>query len=263
MKLTAFLQIYNELEKGNLPRYMDSIARYCDAIVVYDDGSTDGSMDYILDCIDQYVGWESSDLSYQPKLKEIRFIENKTNDFQNELAHKQCLLEEARKLNSDWIIWLDADEVIEPEGEQFIRQLCKEGEFDSYNFFNRNLWRSEKYFRIDELWAQGLFCRLWRVTDDLYFDVKSGLHHSLVPKNIGSMTDIKDTFVLHYGFASDQAIIDKYNMYKAHGQSGRALDRLIDESTLKLAPSPTSWFRHEPTGPEAPGIFAFDIRSKL
>ena len=49
MKICGFLQIYNELEKGNLKRCITNLKKYCDYIAVYDDGSTDGSFDYLVE----------------------------------------------------------------------------------------------------------------------------------------------------------------------------------------------------------------------
>ena len=42
-KILAIIQVYNELEKGNLQRFFRYIKNCVDEVVVYDDCSTDGS----------------------------------------------------------------------------------------------------------------------------------------------------------------------------------------------------------------------------
>ena len=47
-------------------------------------------------------------------------------------------------------------------------------------------------------------------------------------------TDFK---LVHYGFATEDQIINRYDLYKSLGQEGWELDRLLDESTLKVKES--------------------------
>src|SRR4030043_2363742 len=90
--IVCIVQIYNELRKGNLERFVKYVMPLVDALVVYDDASTDGSYEYML--------------NYTPHV--IRGVKN---DFVNEIRHKQQLLDYALKLNPDFVFYLDADEV--------------------------------------------------------------------------------------------------------------------------------------------------------
>lgn len=246
MKLVCMAQMYNENThvgvdgKTNLQRFMDSISKYCDALVMFDDGSTDDSRDLVMSYL------------FEDRLQEIEIPGNPPgqNNFKNELYHKARSLEHCRRLNADWVFWLDCDEVIEAKGERGgVRELCEATTKGGVNLFERNLWRTDRVVRVDELWAQGLFCRLWKLTDALSFDIKPGLHHSLAPDGIVGR-DTGTLKVIHYGYADDESIIRKYNTYKAHGQTGRALDRMIDESSLRLGEASPDWFSdpHWPYG---------------
>lgn len=245
-RLVCVAQFFNEnTHKGhdgltNLDRFLSSISRYCDGLVLYNDGSTDEFMDLI----NEYQGVD--------RLQEINVIGDKENDFKNELYHKARLLEHSKRFNPDWLIWLDCDEVVQYDKEQEIQGLIENSSADGINLFERNLWRTEKAYRTDELWAQGLFCRLWKMQDSLSYTIKRGLHFSLVPDGVVKREDVKDLFVVHYGYSTDEAILRKYNMYKSHGQSGNPLNRMIDERTLRIAQSPAAWFSDisAPHGPE-------------
>lgn len=237
MKLVCLAQVYNEnTHKGpdgktNLERFMRSVSKYCDGLIIYNDGSTDDSREFILD-------YPLSD-----RLRHVEVIGDPKNDFKNEVYHKARLLEHARRFRPDWLLWLDCDEIIEAKGERgAIQYLIETSKSDGINLFNRNLWRSDRYFRTDELWGVGLFCRLWRMKDELHYIIKSGLHQDLVPKGVVTRDDVNNLFVIHYGYASDDAILRKYELYKSHGQSGRSLDRMIDEKGLRLNSCPPEWF---------------------
>jgi len=226
MKLIGFLSMYNEVEKGNLKRCLSSMSKYCNEIVVYDDASTDSSVEVALNYTDL-------------------IIEGKKNEWGKEAEHRQRLLELALSHNPDWIFWLDADEVIEKRGESGeLRKICEKAEADSYAFHEVNLWRTPAFHRLDMSYNDGWFCRLWKNTGELVIENKPGLHQRLVPKGLRNEKQ-SDLQVLHYGFATDDNILNKFVTYKAHGQSGWALWRLVDERSLRVARSNPDWFDYE------------------
>lgn len=218
-KIVCITQVYNEIRKGNLERFWKFIEPVCDGLVVYDDGSTDGSYEYMLD-------------------KAIFTLRAGENDFKNEVNHKKILLEYALKLEPDFILWLDADEVLTANAEVELQNLCKfadENNIDGISFHEINLWRSYSWKRIDNSYDLGWFVRLWRVTPELAFkDSAPGLHQQQFPHSISKIERTDRVGVIHYGFASDRSLAFKYLVYRTHGQTGWALERLLDEKTLTL-----------------------------
>jgi Glycosyltransferases, probably involved in cell wall biogenesis len=197
-------------------------------LVVYDDGSTDGSYEYLLKRT-PYV------------------IRGTKNDFVNERSHKQLLLEGALKLKPDFVLWLDADEVLTANAAEKLQELCKhcdENQIDAVNMHEINLWRSYSWQRLDSLYDKGWFCRLWRVIPGIRFnETKPGLHQPLFPSTIRTVKWTLDVQVLHYGFSSKQRLAYKYLIYKSHGQRGYdMLDRLISEEKLVTAKVPQEFF---------------------
>ena len=226
IRLIGFLQIYNESEKGNLERVLKHLSKFCDDIVIYDNGSTDNSREIASKYTKHIIG---------PKVND---------DFRNELKHKQELLELALSLNPDWIVWLDADEVFDRDGENFgIRALCKYGQtkgIDGFLFQEFNLWKNENQYRVDENWHTNWQPRLWKNNGKLAFKVKYGLHHStfLHLKKIRP-SEIK---VIHYAFSTTEKINEKYQMYKEFGQTGWNLERIRNEDGISLKPFSKDWF---------------------
>lgn len=224
LKLIGFLKIHNESSRGNLVRVLTHMQKFCDEIVVCDCDSTDDSRDVAKKFTDHVL--------------------REPNDFKKEIFIKQKMLEYVLLLSPDWIVWLDADEVFDREGElNSIRRLCAYGEkkdIDAFSFLEYNLWNNKEQFRTDEFFLKGWFVRLWRNNGNLKFDVQEGLHqnqHPLGMRNI-ERSDIK---VIHYGFSSSELIEEKYERYKKHGQEGFYLDRFKDEKGIKLSPVSTDW----------------------
>jgi len=237
-KLICVAQTYNENKyhgwdgKTNLERFMESVSQYCDALVLYDDGSIDTTKKFV----SEFTKTRSFSIVY---------IDGGSNDFINEQQHKARLLDEARKCNADVVLWLDIDEIFERDAEcGGLRQLAWElieKNIDAANFYQKNLWRTNRFVRVDELWAAGLFCRLWRMTPPLTFNRGAGLHQQPYPNGIRSIVT-SPLAVIHYGFADTDSILRKYKVYKEHGQNGRTLERLLDERGLKVNRVNPNWF---------------------
>ena len=225
LKLVGFLKIHNEVASGNLLRVLKHMKKFCDEIVVCDCDSTDNGIEIAKEF--------TSHVLYEP------------NNFKKENFVKQKMLDYTLTLNPDWIVWLDADEIFDRDGELGeIRNLCVYGEknnIDAFSFQEYNLWKSIKKFRADEFFLKGWFVRLWKNNGSLKFKVNEGLHNKPHPIGINNIQKSKIR-VIHYGFSSPDLIEKKYQFYKSHGQNGFYLDRFRDEKGIKLTPFDIDWF---------------------
>lgn len=227
-KIVGIVQIYNELEKGNLKRFFKYIKNCVDELVVYDDCSTDGSYEYAK----ENTRW---------------VVRGVKNDFTSEIEHKQILLKTALSLKPDFILSIDSDEVISRGERNSLQELCKlciEKDLDGLEFQNINLWRSANWKRVDSQYNDGWPIKFWRVKSDMSFDVsKKGLHQKPFPKNIKKTLKQNLLKIIHYGFSNDINLAYKYLTYKSHGQRGYdMLDRLLNEDQLILEEVPNSLF---------------------
>ena len=227
-KIVATVQVYNELEKGNLQRFFKYIKNCVDDLVVYDDCSTDGSYEYAKE-------------NAQLVLRGLK------NDFTSEIKHKQILLETALSLKPNFILSIDADEVISAGENNSLQALCKlciEKDLDGLEFQNINLWRSTNWKRVDSQYNEGWPVKLWKVKPDMNFDVsKKGLHQKGFPKSVKKTLKQNVLKIIHYGFSDDINLAYKYLTYKVHGQRGYdMLDRLLDEDQLILEEVSNSLF---------------------
>lgn len=225
LRLIGFLKIHNEVKSGNLLRVLKHMKKFCDDIVVCDCESTDNSVEIAK--------------------KFTKHILHESNDFKRELFTKQKMLEYTLKLKPDWIVWLDADEVFDREGELGgIRRLCVYGNkngIDAFSFKEYNLWKSKEKYRVDELFAKSWRVCLWKNNGFLKFIPREGLHQRSYPFGLRNIkkSNIK---VIHYGFSTPELLEEKYQRYKALGQRGFDLERLKNEEGIKLEPFDIDWF---------------------
>lgn len=207
MKIVGFSQLRNELENGNLKNWFKSM-EFCDSIYIYDQDSTDGSKEYY------------------KKFKNTVVIESPINDFTNEIKCKDVLLTKLleEQPDADWIVWLDGDTIIDARltnQNAFILKMILEShldkeDVDSIVLGHYNLWRSDIYYRIDNLfnWLNDKgICAIWRNNGKLKFDPISGLHREQYPEGINKGVRFNYSLI-HRGFATDKQIIRRINYYK-------------------------------------------------
>ena len=246
MKIVAFIQMFNEVKMGNLTRCLDNCKQWADDIVIYDDGSTDNSVEVA----ERYT-------------KHI--IRGKKNWVLDELKHKQELLDYTlANIDADWIMWIDCDEIIDRGGTKGgLRALCEGSkDVDAYSFHEYNLWRGQNWHRLDSYfdhgpteWVKGVpqtiawFVRLWRVTEGMHFEVKEGVHGRLYPITIDHKRTQPSTIqVIHYGFHDYKNMMVKigvHTMNKVQLMNCAAGNWILDERKCECELAPDMIFPGE------------------
>ena len=234
--IIGFTQARNELSKGNLHRWLKNMD-FCDKIYIYDNNSTDGSLEVY---------------ASNPKCVVVR---STTNNFEYELVCKRILLKKLLSENPEvqWICWTDVDTLLDARlvanNAEVLRYWLGKAQsngVDGIKLGHYNLWKSETHYRVDSSyhcfheWGRIPF---WRNNGRLEFPAIPGLHQSQEPKGLDTIIRI-DYNLVHRGFASESQIRERYEVYKSKGQVGPDLDRLIDESTLWLEPIPREVYDH-------------------
>jgi glycosyltransferase involved in cell wall biosynthesis len=210
MKLIGIAPCYNEVEKGNLDRFLENIPKVVDGLVLLDDASTDGSYERMLE--------------HTPHV-----LKNKRNMFHYEQFNTKQLIQLALKVYPDLthILTLNIDSTFTPscykDGEALIHKACHEfsDTFEMFYMRNINLWRSKCWWRADHLWRFEEAERVY-IKDkglSLTHGIKKGLHKGKTTAeydNSFCITRAKgyDSAVsLHWGFTNKQKIVDKFHRY--------------------------------------------------
>lgn len=229
-KIIGFAQLRNELSKGNLRNWF-KFMEFCDYIYIYDQNSDDGSRKV----------YEEHD--------NVHVIYDHQNNFKQEIKCKSILLNKLLEDHPDcgWIFWLDGDTGIDnrliTNNFQSLRNLigvADQNNLGAISLGHYNLWRSFKHFRLDSEYnalGQGVVC-FWKNNGVLEFPQDDGLHRPQTPYGLAfrssGILNATNFKLIHYGFSTDYQIITKYDLYKSCGQSGWALERLLEEKDLEI-----------------------------
>jgi len=225
MKIIGFSQLRNELSNGNLLNWLRCMDM-CEYIYIFDQNSDDGSQE-----------------AYKQNDKCV-VIESPVNNFIHENTCKAVLLNKLllEHPDADWIFWMDGDYLLDgrylKDDFKLFYEICEnaaEQEIDGIAFGHYNLWRSDIHYRVDDEYHSSHDSgrvSLWRNNKKLSINTYPGLHKSPVPMGIETVARV-DCNLVHRGFATDYQIISKYDNYKSFGQTGWALERILDEETLE------------------------------
>jgi glycosyltransferase involved in cell wall biosynthesis len=235
LKIVATIPVKNEA--WILDRTLAALSEFCDAIVVADQGSTDGSREIC------------------GRFPKVRMIENPSERF-NEAGRRKLLLEAARDLGGqNLVLPFDADEI--PTGNvlggsalQGLTDRMRPGGAAVMQWIM--LWRDPFRYRDDtSVWSNN-----WRpfvYWDDRKVAFTDGtIHLSKVPDaTLASAVRVDELKVLHYQFVLWDRMLSKQRFYRAlervlhPDKSPQAINNVYaitrDERDLTLREVPASW----------------------
>lgn len=205
--LTVSMIVHNE-ENRYLEKVLREAKKYADRFVIIDDASTDNTVQLCKDIL---------------KDVEHKIVVNKTNLFANEYLLRKKQWEETIATNPDWILFLDADEIIEDRFRRIKNHLLSNNDIDLYCFRVFDMW-DENHYREDELWENKTYHRfLLRYQPKFkYKFLKKKQHCGRMPANVTYLPYAEvDIRVKHYGWANENDRKRKYERYKKLDPNGQ------------------------------------------
>lgn len=181
-KLSVYIITFNEEQR--LPKTLEAVSKVADEIVIVDSGSTDKT--------------EAIAKKYNCKFIYKKWI---SYSDQKHFAQGKC--------KYDWVLNLDADEVLSPE---LINNINKEKENFTYNAYNLELVdMNPKDIK------PRLFGRKWKIVrlyNRKFANMpKDTMNKDRVKVNNNEKIGNIDGFVYHYSFLSLEKAVNKYNIH--------------------------------------------------
>ncbi|AJS57248.1 glycosyltransferase family 2 protein [Paenibacillus sp. IHBB 10380] len=200
-KITLSMIVKNE-EGRYLNQVLNSLKGHIDEAVIIDDGSSDNTINMCREILRDIP---------------LHIIQNEKSMFATEAELRKKQWSETIKTNPDWILNLDADELLEDGFWDDAQKLINEQEYDFYCFRLYDMW-DETHYREDEFWnAQSIYRPfLMRYQPDFnYIWNEAPQHCGRFPMNTFSLPKAKSEFrVKHLGWAAQEDRAEKYKRYQ-------------------------------------------------
>ena len=224
------------LVRNEAGRYLETVlrqaARYIDNAVILDDASEDGTAAV---CKEVLAGVP------------LTLVTNPGPSFDNEVRLRRQLWELVAATDPEWILILDADEIIENGGE--LRAALARTEADVISLRLYDMW-DDQHYRDDRFWQAHRHWRPFLVRYRPGFAYRwqeTPLHCGRFPANIsGLRTEGLPWRVQHLGWARPEDRLEKHARYKKldpaakYGSAGQYL------SILDPAPNLLAWTDDNP-----------------
>lgn len=222
-KLTAMMIVSNEANRY-LTKVLDSLNDIVDDIAVVDDNSHDDTVQLC------------------EKYEKARILRLPNSFFHMESYLRSTAWEWALESSPDWILAIDADEVI--ERPDLVKQLINQDIIDIWSFRIYDMW-NQTHYRHDQYWTGHLRYRpmLMRVFRNFPYKWDANNHHSArVPQNIGRFCHgNSDIRIAHLGWAKEEDRIQKYKRYLAVDPNGEWGSLEQYQSILDSTPNLEPW----------------------
>lgn len=209
-RVTLSMIVRNEANRY-LRSFLQSHRTFIDSAVIIDDGSTD---DTVQICREALGGIP------------LTILENEHSLFANEVVLRKQQWEATVQTEPDWILNLDADELLEPAAEWTIPQLANQTSIDAFYFRLYDMW-SDTHYREDPYWQAHEIYRPFLIRYRLntsYSWKETAQHCGRFPLEIGKLAyECHPLRIKHYGWAdinTRKLKLERYRQLDPNGLFG-------------------------------------------
>ena len=200
-KITLSMIVKNE-EGRYLKEMLNSVKGHIDEAVIIDDGSSDNTINMCREILKDIP---------------VHIIQNDKSMFASEVELRKKQWSETIKTNPDWILNLDADEILEDGFWDKAQELLNNKDNDVYSFRLYDMW-NETHYREDQYWNAHQIYRpfLMRYQPGFHYTWNETPQHcGRFPVNTFSFPRATSEFrVKHLGWATKEDRADKYTRYQ-------------------------------------------------
>ena len=227
-KLTLSMIVKNEGTRY-LIQVLNSLKGHIDEAVIIDDGSTDNTIQICQEILQGIP---------------LHIIQNEKSMFANEVELRKKQWSETIKTNPDWILNLDADEMLEDGFWDNAQILINQQNYDVYCFRLYDMW-NETHYRETKYWKGHSIYRPFLMRYQPHFSYtwnNTPQHCGRFPANILSFPKAISEFrVKHLGWATREDRVAKYRRYKELDPNAVYGNRGQYDSIMDTNPNLVKW----------------------
>jgi glycosyltransferase involved in cell wall biosynthesis len=222
--ICGMLRIRNEARW--IERVLKSIIPLCERVVILDDHSTDNTTEICR------------------SFPEVSLFPSPFKGL-DEVRDKNYLLHKVADVRPQWVLHIDGDEELEPNGQEIIRRTVEAAEHQFYRLPVIYLWDSPDQMRVDGVYGNYKRASLFRPVNGSRFESpgKAGFHCGNVPAPIVGAAGICKARLLHYGYLNRSDRVKKYEWYNETDPKNSREDRYRHIVIGDVFP-PESEFKH-------------------
>ncbi|KFN12155.1 MAG: glycosyltransferase family 2 protein [Paenibacillus macerans] len=228
LPLTLSMIVRNEAGRY-LKQALQEHSAYIGQAVVIDDGSTDESVDVVMDTLQGLP---------------VKLVRNSRSKFDNEVELRRQQWQETIRTDPTWILNLDADEWFERRFAEEIEGMLQQNETDVFCFRLYDFWNATHY-REDAYWRSHLTYRPFLVRYRPSFTYRwkeTPQHCGRFPANIFELPHrLSPLRVKHFGWAKEEDRHEKLHRYRELDPGGAYGWREQYDSILDPVPNLVEW----------------------
>lgn len=227
-KITLSMIVKNEAGRY-LKQVLESLKGHIDEAVIIDDGSCDDTINMCREIL---------------KGIPLHIIQNDKSMFASEIELRKKQWNETIKTNPDWILNLDADEILEEKFLDNAQKLINNQNYDFYCFRLYDMWNKTQY-REDKYWNAHSVYRpfLMRYQPNFkYIWNETAQHCGRFPINTSTFPKATSKFrVKHLGWATQADREEKYKRYQILDPDALFGIKEQYDSILDIEPNLIKW----------------------
>lgn len=242
-KLAIVMRVKDAID--TIEECLTAAARIADVFCIVDNGSTDGTLEYLIDFnakhSELFPKFRFEDMPYIQGLIPLGTFHIAQTIGYDQPRDRQVMDTMLKNSGATWGLFLDADEII---SEQITREKVQawmhQTDHNAVHFRHVHFWNDKHHYRIDQRWKPRHNRMMWRITPESTIQDDAKVHPGIV-HNLKGRRLFTDDCIKHYGHIDKEKNAKRAEFYKSIDNpslpnwTGRTYDHMTDETRLELA----------------------------
>ena len=254
-KLAVVMRVKDAMD--TIEECLTAANRIADIFCIVDNGSTDGTLEYLHEFQrgnpDKFPNSNSYGIQgvadLHSKVYSLQGVGGSVGEYSlitttkgyNQPRDRELMDIMLKKSGATWGLFLDADEII---SEQITREQVEawmhQNTYNAIKFRHVHFWNDTSHYRTDQRWKPRHNRMMWRITPESTIQDNAKLHPGIVHNLKGRVLET-DYCIKHYGHLDKEKNAKRAEFYRSMDNlsmpdySGNTYQHMTDETELKLA----------------------------